>query len=183
MYYRPVKPGRRGGRRGVDRTRRARDSRRPGFRGASDMILADDPPGGIGLIDSARVQLILDRARLAPCVESLGLALLEFDAGFCRLRARHDPRFDGVLGGFHGGMLANVADCAAWFAIVTQIDPDEPILTTDLHIRYLNPCQGDALARARVIKIGRTLCPVHVELSDEQERPVAIAQVTYLRKS
>lgn len=137
----------------------------------------------IALLDDARIQLILERARLAPCVESLGLSLLEFDSGYCRLRARHDSRFDGVLGGFHGGMLANVADCSAWFAIVTQVHPDEPLLTTDLHIRYLNPCMGDAFARARVIKFGRTLCPVHVELSDQHEKPVAIAQVTYLRKT
>lgn len=133
------------------------------------------------MLDPQRVQAILDRCRLAPCIDALGLSLLEADAGYCRLRARHDPRFDGVLPGFHGGMLANVADCAAWFAIVTQISPDERLVTTDLHIRFLNACMTDAIAVGRVIKMGRTLAPVSVEMFDEAGAQVAIASVTYIR--
>lgn len=133
------------------------------------------------MLDAARIEAILARGRHAPCVESLGLEFLDWSEGGCRLRARHDPRFDGVLRGFHGGMLANVADCAAWFAIATQIGPDEYLLTTDLHIRYLNPCLTDAIAEARVIKLGRTLCPVLVELFDAAAQMVAVAQVTYIR--
>ncbi len=121
------------------------------------------------------------RAAQAPCIASLGIRLLHSQPGQCRISARHDPAFDGVLPGFHGGMLANVADCAAWYAIVTQIDPDETLLTTDLHVRYLNPCLTDVIATARVIKLGRTLCPVQVELHDTNGQMVALAQVTYIR--
>src|SRR5262245_39433994 len=121
---------------------------------------------GAAMIDAALRDRILARARSAPCIESLGLELLECDPGRCRLSARHDPRFDGVLPGFHGGMLANVADCAAWFAIVTQTGPAETLVTTDLNIRYLAACLSDAVAEARVIKLGRTLCPVAVNLFD-----------------
>ncbi|MFO0837056.1 MAG: PaaI family thioesterase [Phycisphaerae bacterium] len=133
------------------------------------------------MLDPAQLERILAQARLAPCVESLGLTLLEAQPGWCRLSARHDPRYDGVLPGFHGGMLANVADCAAWFAVVTQIDPAETLLTTDLDVRYLNPCLTDVIAAARVIKLGKTLCPVMVELGDTAGQAVAIAQVTYIR--
>lgn len=121
------------------------------------------------------------KVRHAPCIQSLGIELLDFSAGACRLSARRDPAFDGVQPGFHGGMLATVADCAAWFAIVTQTGPDEPLVTTDLHVRYLSPCLTDVVAAARVIKLGRTLCPVSVELSDTQGKSVAVASVTYIR--
>lgn len=132
-------------------------------------------------LDADRLAAILDRARRAPCVAALGLTLVEFSPGFCRLTARHDPRFDGVLPGFHGGMMANVADCVAWFAIVTQIGPDETLLTTDMAIRYLAPCMTDATATGRVIKLGRTLCPVAIELFDAAGKQVACGQVTYIR--
>ncbi len=121
------------------------------------------------------------KIRHAPCIDSLGIQLLEFAAGTCRISARRDPAFDGVQPGFHGGLLATVADCAAWFAIVTQTGPDEPLVTTDLHVRYLNPCLSDVIAAARVIKLGRTLCPVSVELCDLQGKSVAVASVTYIR--
>lgn len=49
-----------------------------------------------------------------------------------------------------------------------------------MNIRFLSPCLSDAFARAEVIKIGRTLCPVSVNLFDAQNRHVAIAQVTYM---
>ena len=53
--------------------------------------------------------------------------------------------------------------------------------TTDMNIRFLAPCLTDLRAEARVIKCGRTLCPVAVELFDANDKAVAVAQVTYLR--
>lgn len=117
----------------------------------------------------------------APCIAALGLELVAARPGFARVHARHDPRFDGVLAGFHGGMMANVADCVAWFAIVTQTGPLERLVTTDLDMRYLSPCLTDLVAVGRVIKLGRTLCPVALELFDTAQKLVAVGQVTYMR--
>jgi len=120
-------------------------------------------------------------ASRAPCIASLGLSLESAEPGACTIRARHDPRFDGLLPGFHGGMMAAVADCVAWYAIATRIGPRERLVTTDLSLRYLNPCQTDLLAKGRVIKLGRTLCPVQIDLFDLEQQPVATGIVTYLR--
>lgn len=133
------------------------------------------------MVPEERITAIRSKAAGIPCVAALGLELVEFDLGSCRLTAVHDHRFDGTLPGFHGGMLANVADCVAWFAIVTHTGPDETLVTTDLHIRYLNACLSDVTATARVIKLGRTLCPVAVDLFDAEGRPVATGTVTYMR--
>lgn len=133
------------------------------------------------MLDPQRAALILERSALAPCIREGGFQLIEMDEGFVRVSARHDTRFNGLLPGFHGGMLAFVADCVAWFAIVTQTGPDEPLVTTDMHVRYLSPCNGDVTAVARVIKLGKTLCPVAIEMFDALGKPVATAQVTYIR--
>jgi acyl-coenzyme A thioesterase PaaI-like protein len=49
-----------------------------------------------------------------------------------------------------------------------------------MNIRFLAPCLSDAFAKAEVIKIGRTLCPVAVNLFDSDNKQVALAQVTYM---
>lgn len=92
----------------------------------------------VGELAPSRVEEILAASKLAPCIDSLGIRFLEFGPGHCKLVARHDPNFNGLLSGFHGGMLAMVADCIAWFTIVTQTGPREPLLTTDLTTRYLS---------------------------------------------
>ncbi len=130
---------------------------------------------------AAQVQAIRDKVAGIACVDSLGLQLLEAVEGCCRLSAKLDPRFGAIFPGFHGGMLAMVADCAAWFAIVTVTGPHEPLLTTNLNISYLAPCLTDVVVESRVIKVGRTLCPTQVDLFDTAGKPVATATVTYIR--
>jgi uncharacterized protein (TIGR00369 family) len=137
--------------------------------------------GRCKVLTRERIEQISSKSRLAPCIASLGIDVLTLDNGYGKLTARHLPEFNGVLAGFHGGMLAMVADCAAWFAIVTETGPDEPLVTTDLFIRYLAPCVGDVTVEARAVKIGRTLCPVSVQMFDPAGKQVALAVVTYAR--
>jgi uncharacterized protein (TIGR00369 family) len=93
----------------------------------------------------------------------------------------YDRKFDGVFESFHGGLLMTVADSAACFAVMTMTGPDEPMTTTDMNIRFLAPCRSDLTAEARVIKLGRTLCPLAIDLFDAAGVRVAVAQVNYIR--
>ena len=135
------------------------------------------------MLDQLRLDELLAACRRAPCMESLQLKLLDAGEGICRMTAPIDPRFNGLIGGFHGGMLAMVADCAAWFAIATQTGPTEALVTTDLDIRYLAPCMSAVTVSGRVIKLGKTLCPVSIEMTDNSGRLVATGIVTYMRLS
>ena len=49
-----------------------------------------------------------------------------------------------------------------------------------MNIRFLVPCLSDVTARARVIEFGRTMCPATVDLFDDQDNQVAVAQVNYI---
>lgn len=102
------------------------------------------------------------------------------DDGVCELTVPRDRRFDGVFESVHGGLLMTIADSAACFAILTRTGADQALTTTDMNIRFLAPCLTDVRVRARVIKRGRTLCPVAVDLFDAKGTLVAIAQVTYM---
>ncbi len=132
------------------------------------------------MLDDAARQELLIRIRRIPIVDTLGIHIDEFGEGFCRATARHDRRFDGVFESFHGGLLMTVADSISCFAIMTRTGPDQPMTTTDMNIRFLAPCRTDVTAVAKVIKIGRTLCPVAVDLLDAHGTLVAVAQVTYI---
>jgi uncharacterized protein (TIGR00369 family) len=123
---------------------------------------------------------LLARINRIPIVQTLELEIVSFGDGTCETRVPRKRQYDGVFESFHGGLLITIADSTACFAILTRTGPDTRLTTTDMNIRFLAPCLTDVTARARVIKFGRTLCPVAVDLFDAQERQVAVAQVNYI---
>lgn len=116
-----------------------------------------------------------------PIFKTLRLRVLALDEGTATLTAPYDPAYDGIFKSFHGGLLMTLADTAACVAVLTLAGADAAITTTDMNIRFLAPCRSDVTANAKIIKFGRTLCPVSVELRDQADVAVAIAQVTYMR--
>jgi acyl-coenzyme A thioesterase PaaI-like protein len=50
-----------------------------------------------------------------------------------------------------------------------------------MNIRFMAPVRDRIVAHARVLKVGRALCPIVVDLVDEKERMVAHAGMTYMR--
>ena len=133
------------------------------------------------MLDPSHAEAILQRVRRIPIFETLGFRLDELGEGFCRATVPYDPKYDGVFESFHGGLLMTIAASIACFAVMTRTGPDEPMTTTDMSIRFLAPCRSDVTAEARIIKFGRTLCPVAVELFDAGGVKVAVAQVAYMR--
>lgn len=137
--------------------------------------------GGSNVLNTPQGQAILERIKRIPIFETLGMRITAFGEGYCEAVVPHRREFDGVYGSFHGGLLMTAADSIACFAIFTQTGADQHLTTTDMSIRFLAPCQSNVVVRANVIKLGRTLCPVAVDLFDASGKKVAIAQVTYMR--
>ena len=124
-------------------------------------------------------QKLLDRIRAIPIVDTLKLEVTRLEDDVCEVRVPHARKWDGVFESFHGGLLMTVADTAACFAAFTRAGADRYMTTTDMNIRFLAPCLTDLIAKARIIKFGRTLCPVEVDLFDTNYKKVAVAQVSY----
>jgi uncharacterized protein (TIGR00369 family) len=131
-------------------------------------------------MDRSLENALLARILRIPIVATLHLEVVRFDDGFCESRTPRSLDYDGVFESFHGGLLMTIADSTACFAILTRTGPDTRLTTTDMNIRFLAPCLSDVTAAAKVIKFGRTLCPVAVDLFDATGKPVAVAQVTYM---
>jgi len=131
-------------------------------------------------MDSILKQQILERAQKIPIFQTLGFEIVKLDAGMCKTVVKHEKKYDGIFESFHGGLLMTVADSISALAVLTMAGADAPITTTDMNIRFLAPCRSDVTAAAKIIKYGRTMCPVAIELFDEKGIKVAIAQVNYM---
>ncbi len=126
---------------------------------------------------------ILDRARQIPIFQTLQMDEMTFDEGMCRVRVPRKRELDGVFESVHGGILMTIADSIACFAILTKTPVDQALATTDMNIRFLAPCLTDVVAEARVIKLGRVMCPVAIDIFDTHGTLVAVAQANYMRLS
>ena len=122
---------------------------------------------------------IFDRVNKIPIMSTMKLEVINLKAGYCELKAPRQRMYDGIYDSFHGGLLMTVADSAAAFALMTLTGPETKMTTTDMNIRFLAPCLTDLIVRAKVIKFGRTLSPMAIDLYDENEKYVAVAQVNY----
>lgn len=122
-----------------------------------------------------------NRLAQIPIFKTLRLRLGAIDGGTASITAPYDPGYDGVFNSFHGGLLMTLADTAACVAVLSLAGADAVITTTDMNIRFLAPSHSDVTAEAKIIKFGKTLCPVSVELRDINAVLVAVAQVNYIR--
>jgi acyl-CoA thioesterase len=84
----------------------------------------------------------------------------------------------GVL---HGGIIASIADEAAWHAMIHAYRGERPATTTELKVNYLRPIAGKkATARAYALRTGRTLFVSRIDLFDTEKRLSAVSVVTYM---
>jgi uncharacterized protein (TIGR00369 family) len=132
------------------------------------------------MIEPAHASAILSRITKIPIFSTLGMGQVELEAGQAVVRVPRRQIYDGVFESFHGGILMTIADSAACFAVLTTTSIDQVMTTTDMNIRFLAPCLSDVQAKARVIKRGRVMCPVAVDLLDAGGKLVAVAQVNYM---
>jgi uncharacterized protein (TIGR00369 family) len=84
-------------------------------------------------------------------------------------------------GTLSGPSMMTLADLAAWLITMAHVGPVVLAVTTSLHIDFLRkPSLDDLVARGRLLKLGKRLSVVDVELfSRGSDALVAKAQVTY----
>jgi uncharacterized protein (TIGR00369 family) len=99
----------------------------------------------------------------------LGARLTRIEAGICDIAVEHDVRLTQQHGYFHGGVMASLADSAAGYAAYSLMPADATVLTVEYKLNLLRPGQGERLvARAQVLKPGRTLTVVRAEVFAQQ---------------
>ncbi|MDQ1592693.1 MAG: hypothetical protein QOG71_3320 [Pyrinomonadaceae bacterium] len=114
----------------------------------------------------------------------LGITLEDAVRGSATLSMSARPELERFGGIMHGGALASLADTASAFAVLSTLEPEEQTVTVDLTLHYLRPVTGGKLtARARVVRAGRRVATVSVEIFNESGAIVVTALTTYLKVS
>jgi len=133
-------------------------------------------------LDEARIA----RARAAfasvPYAKFLGLELGEINYDWVSIHLDVREQLKQNRGVVHGGAIASLIDTASAFAVLTRIEPDEHVSTTDLTIHYLRPVtEGRLIATARIVKGGRRLFVLSIDVTNDSDRLVATAVTTYIK--
>src|SRR6476646_10854673 len=112
----------------------------------------------------------------------LGLELGEISRGEASIHLEVRDELKQNQGVVHGGAIASLIDTASAFAVLTQIDLDERVTTTDLTIHYLRPAiAGRIVATARIVRGGRRLFVLSVDVHDNADALIATAVTTYIK--
>jgi len=133
-------------------------------------------------LDEARVARAQTAFAAVPFAKLLGLEMGELKTGEATLHLTVRDELTQNQGVMHGGAVASLIDTASAFAVVTQLEPDERVTTTDLTIHYLRPIvSGRLSATARIVRGGRRLFVLSIEVINDQQKLVATAITTYIK--
>ncbi|MBP2233348.1 uncharacterized protein (TIGR00369 family) [Azospirillum agricola] len=101
-----------------------------------------------------------------PICRTLGIELTAVEPGFCEMRMPFREELTQQHGYFHAGMVSTLADNAGGYAAATLMPAGSDVLAVEFKINLMSPAKGDVMiARARVVKPGRTLVITQVEVS------------------
>jgi uncharacterized protein (TIGR00369 family) len=133
-------------------------------------------------LDPARVARAREAFASVPYARLLGLELGEISRGEVSIHLEVRDELRQNQGVVHGGAVASLIDTAAAFAVLTQLELNERVTTTDLTIHYLRPMSAGRLtATARIVRGGRRLFVLSVEVTNDQQVPVASAVTSYIK--
>ena len=81
----------------------------------------------------------------------------------------------------HGGVTAALIDIAGDYALMALLGYGVP--TVNLSVDYLRMAAGDLTATATVVKAGRTMALANVEITDDEQRTIAVGRGNYVNRA
>lgn len=110
-----------------------------------------------------------------------GLTIEEVWHGGARVRQAYSDKFIRPGGTISGPAMMTLADFALYVAVLAAIGPVPLAVTINLSINFLRrPARRDLIAEAGILKLGRRLAVLDVNLfSDGEREPVAHVTSTY----
>lgn len=103
------------------------------------------------------------------------LELLEVHEGRAKARIVVNDSIKNLFGKLHGGAAATLVDTVGTLAIMSRDKDSRPGVSTDLNVSFFAPGEGVVIVEANVLKSGRTLSFVSVDIRREHDN-VLVAQ-------
>lgn len=123
----------------------------------------------------------MDTRPQEPFSALLGLRIEAIQPDFCRMRLPFRPELRTAGEVVHGGAIATLIDTAAVVAVWSNVDPAATRgATASLTVNYLAAAQRvDLIAEARVIRRGRSVVFVDIDVCSPAGDRIAKGMVTY----
>ncbi len=116
-----------------------------------------------------------------PLFADLGYRFSDAGEGFAEITFTASDRSQNLYGIVHGGVWLFLADSAMGGALGTVVEPEHRVITTQAEFRWLRALAGDTIvAKARVLRRGRTVSHCAVELFDGEGKLVGSGSGTYV---
>lgn len=117
-------------------------------------------------------------------MELIGGELARVEPGVVEISLSYRKDLTQQHGYVHAGIITTIADSACGYAAYTLMPPNSDVLAVEFKVNLMRPAKGETfLARAEVIKSGRTLTVVRADvhaITGEQRELVAIMQGTMM---
>jgi acyl-CoA thioesterase len=126
-------------------------------------------------------QKIRDFIASVPFAKLLGIKLTRVHRDGLTIECALRPELTNSVAVAHGGVAATLADAAVGVALNRHFGGKRPFTTVEMKINYFRPAtKGRLFARARLLRVGSTLCVGSVDLKDAQGDNLGTALVTYM---
>ena len=121
------------------------------------------------------------RGRPEPFFTLLGLEIEEVRPDFCRMYLPFRPALRTTGEVVHGGAIASLIDSAAVAAVWSNVPPEITRgATASMTVNYLAAAEGvDLTAEARIVRRGRSVVFVEVDVSSPGGEPIARGTLVY----
>lgn len=114
-----------------------------------------------------------------PVAKLIGMRLASAGPGLATFELDVDERHHNPMGSVHGGILADLADAAMGYAVISTLSADEGFTTIELKINYLRPAfEGLLRCHARVDSRGKTIAYAIADIVNDEGKSVAKAVST-----
>lgn len=109
----------------------------------------------------------------------MGGRMADLNTGRCTLELPFSDAVSQQHGFFAGGAIGTLADVAGGYAAMTVTATGHDVLTLEYKINFLRPATGVLLiARATVLRAGRSAIITRVDVTDSDDRLCAAIQQT-----
>jgi len=129
-------------------------------------------------VDVERIRESFARQQI---MTTMGARLEDIAAGRVAIRLPFRQDLTQQNGFLHAGAIAAVADSACGYAALSAMPPGADVLSIEFKINMLAPAKHDIVARAVVMRTGRTVVVVRADVFEMQsgdEKLVAAMQGT-----
>jgi uncharacterized protein (TIGR00369 family) len=126
----------------------------------------------------ANASATIDNAHL---LSRLGMRDVEETSDRLVIEMDNRPDLANIRGALQGGLVATLIDIAAGRLAGNVVGPDQDVTTADMNVHYLAPImQGPARAEATIVRAGRRLIVLSVDVTDKgRDRLAARATLSF----